>query len=712
MRDPLVSVLLAVHNGERYLAAALDSIFRQTLRDLEVVVVDDASTDGTADLLARLDDPRLVVVRNDEQLGLARSLNRGLERAGGRFVARLDADDLALPHRLERQVARLTGNGLGIVGSAVLEVDADDRPLRLHAMPATPGAVRWHALFGAPFYHPTVLLDRELLGRHGLCYDPAFAESEDYELWSRLLSVTDGANLPDALVVYRIHPGQATQRRRDLQRSLQRDVGIRQIGLLAPALGSDRAALAWALGVGERVPPERAHDAIEAYVELTHAFTASHGADGVREAAARTLVRAGAVREALALDAALPFHAAARRRRRKAARRRALAAARPLLRGIRPSLRVTSVSPEPTPYRAPLFDRVARHPDLELTVVYAARTVAGRSWDVAHAHEAVVLRGRSPRAARRILRHDYPVTPGIFRVLGESRPDCVVVSGWSTFAAQVAILWCRLRRVPYVVLVESHDTGPKAGWRRVVKGSVVPAVLRGASSVLVAGSLARDSVVSHGARPERVRVFANTIDVASYAERCHRASTRRQELRRRLGLADDAVAVLCVARLVPEKDIDTLLRASAIAGVRPVLAGSGPERSRLERLAGELSLDAIFLGERPWDELVEVYVSADVFALLSEHEPWGVVVNEAAACSLPLVLSNRVGAAADLLREAENGFLVPAGDVGAAAEALRRLAADAELRRRFGERSRELVDGWGYDASVDNFVIAVREAVG
>jgi glycosyltransferase involved in cell wall biosynthesis len=163
---------------------------------------------------------------------------------------------------------------------------------------------------------------------------------------------------------------------------------------------------------------------------------------------------------------------------------------------------------------------------------------------------------------------------------------------------------------------------------------------------------------------------------------------------------------------VPEKDIDTLLRASAIAGVRPVLAGSGPERSRLERLAGELSLDAIFLGERPWDELVEVYVSADVFALLSEHEPWGVVVNEAAACSLPLVLSNRVGAAADLLREAENGFLVPAGDVGAAAEALRRLAADAELRRRFGERSRELVDGWGYDASVDNFVIAVREAVG
>jgi glycosyltransferase involved in cell wall biosynthesis len=209
-----------------------------------------------------------------------------------------------------------------------------------------------------------------------------------------------------------------------------------------------------------------------------------------------------------------------------------------------------------------------------------------------------------------------------------------------------------------------------------------------------------------------VRVFANTIDVPAFTARCERASSRRADLRRELGLADDAVAVLCVARLAPEKRIDVLLRASALAGVQPLLAGDGPERSSLERLARELGLGAIFLGERPWDELVDMYAAADVFALLSWNETWGVVVNEAAACSLPLVLSDRVGAAADLLREAENGFLVPAGDVGAAAEALRRLAADAGLRRRFGERSRELVGDWDYDASVAGFVAAVVEAAG
>ena len=95
---------------------------------------------------------------------------------------------------------------------------------------------------------------------------------------------------------------------------------------------------------------------------------------------------------------------------------------------------------------------------------------------------------------------------------------------------------------------------------------------------------------------------------------------------------------------------------------------------------------------------------------LSEREPWAVVVNEAAACGLPLVLSDRVGAAHDLLRDGENGFLVEAGDVEAAAAAFRRLADDPVLRTTYGARSRELAQDWGYGPSVAGFVAAVREA--
>src|SRR5438876_1583427 len=128
-------------------------------------------------------------------------------------------------------------------------------------------------------------------------------------------------------------------------------------------------------------------------------------------------------------------------------------------------------------------------------------------------------------------------------------------------------------------------------------------------------------------------------------------------------------------------------------------------------LARELGVRLHLSGDLSGRQVAEAYAAADVFALLSSRETWGVVVNEAAASGLPLVLSDQVGAAHDLLRDGENGLLVQAGDVAGAAAALRRLASDVELRQTMGRRSRELVRGWSYEPSVEGFVAAVREAI-
>ncbi|MCS7007508.1 MAG: glycosyltransferase, partial [Gaiellaceae bacterium] len=502
---PCVSVLMAVRDGERFLRLALRSVLGQSLADLELVVVDDASSDATPESLASVRDSRRVVLRNDERRGLAASLNRALEVARGRYLARLDADDVALPVRLERQVARLESDSrLGILGSAVLEVDEDGRLGALHLMPEGPRAVRWAALFSAPFYHPTVVLDRETLARHGFRYDGAYAESEDYELWTRLLRVTEGANLPEPLVLYRVHPGQATQRRRALQRELQLRVARREIARMAPELGEEERELAWRVGVAERVGEGERLRAAESYRTLLASFERTVGRDPeVRQAAGRALARlalssvgseTGAVlRQALSLDPSLPVRALERRRRRRAIARSGRAQARRARarladeRGA--ALRVVVVSPEPTPYRAPLFDRIASEPGIDLTVVYAAQTLAGRAWRVELGHEARFLEGERVPALGRLLAHDYVVSPEVGSVLRELDPDVVVVSGWSTFACQAAILWCRRQEVPYVLHVESHDAGPRAGWRRAVKDAVVPHVVRGAAWVLVAGTL-------------------------------------------------------------------------------------------------------------------------------------------------------------------------------------------------------------------------------
>jgi hypothetical protein len=158
-------------------------------------------------------------------------------------------------------------------------------------------------------------------------------------------------------------------------------------------------------------------------------------------------------------------------------------------------MKVVGVFPEPTSYRAPLFDLIAARPGIDLLIAYAAQTVAGRTWDVAIRHPHVFLKGFTVPGANKIVRHDYPITPGVFRLLSRERPEVVVVSGWSTFGAQAAIVWCRLKRVPYLLVVESHDHYSRRTWRRVVKDAVVPRVVRGSAGVLVTGSLVRASML-------------------------------------------------------------------------------------------------------------------------------------------------------------------------------------------------------------------------
>ena len=286
---PELSVLLAVRDDERYVREAVESILRQTLRDLELIVIDDASTDDTPRVLERVSDPRLRVLRNEDRLGLAASLNRGLDEAQGRFVARLDSDDVALPHRLEQQVEAIEDKA--VVGSAIRDLDEQGRRGRLHRMPVGARALRWHALFSSPFFHPTVLVDRDALG--DLRYDTSFEESEDYDLWTRLLATgAEGGNLPEALVLKRVHAGQASLHRSDVQRSFQRQVALREIERVAPEIDSEAA---WSFAIG------RSGDAI-AYRDLLAAFEAEHGVDPeVRRAAARRLARAGKVISALSV---------------------------------------------------------------------------------------------------------------------------------------------------------------------------------------------------------------------------------------------------------------------------------------------------------------------------------------------------------------------------------------------------------------------------
>ena len=362
-------------------------------------------------------------------------------------------------------------------------------------------------------------------------------------------------------------------------------------------------------------------------------------------------------------------------------------------------IRVALVAGEPTPYRVPHFRALAARPELDLTVFYGSATVQRRTWQVEH-EEATYLSGPKLPLSR-VLHHDYPLTPGIWGALSRGGFQLIVVGGWSLMATQLAIAWSQRHQVPYLLMSDNHLREPRPAWVRAVKRLVLPRIVPQATGWLVPGSLARDHIVAYGARPERTIVFPLTVDVRAFATRVDALKTSEKE----------EVVVLHVGRLIPHKAVDVLIRAASAAGVRLHVVGDGPERASLAGLASTLGARVTFLGELHGEELAAAYAGADVFALASRRETWGVVVNEAAAAGLPLVLSDAVGAAGDLLRDGENGILVPSGDPVQLAAALRHLAADRDLRRRMGTRSLELVADWGYEPSVDAFVDLARELV-
>ena len=200
---------MAVHDGGPWVAEAIRSVLAQTFRDLELIVVDDGSTDATAGILAGIADARLRVERRPHE-GLTRALNHALFVARAPIVARLDADDVAQPERLARQIAFLDAHAdVGVLGSAARELNGDGREVRVVRHPEDDAALRRALIRRNPMVHSTVTMRRSVLERVG-GYDARFAVAQDYDLWLRLATVTRLANLPDTLVVRRLLPGRVS----------------------------------------------------------------------------------------------------------------------------------------------------------------------------------------------------------------------------------------------------------------------------------------------------------------------------------------------------------------------------------------------------------------------------------------------------------------------------------------------------------------------
>lgn len=205
---PLISVLMPVHNGACHLRESVESILSQTYGDFEFLIVDDASTDRTANILASYKDPRIRTVRNPANLGVAKSLNAGVAIATGEYLARQDADDISRPDRLFKQLDLFQRRpDVVLAGSRGLMVTPEGRPSAPLDYPTDELSVPWRLLFRNCIAHSSVMIRMgTLIEEGGYSEDPRFSVTEDYELWSRMMLRGAVVNHPSSLLRYRVNP--------------------------------------------------------------------------------------------------------------------------------------------------------------------------------------------------------------------------------------------------------------------------------------------------------------------------------------------------------------------------------------------------------------------------------------------------------------------------------------------------------------------------
>lgn len=211
--DILVSVVMPVYNGALYLKEAVDSILSQTHTNLELIIVNDGSTDNSEQIIQSYTDERIVYLKNEVNSKICVTLNRGLDVAQGKYIARMDCDDISVPERLQMQVEYMEQNpNIGVLGSDII-VFGEGIEERIFTFEHDKNCCKAGLIFSSCFAHPAVMMRKSLLDQHNFRYNEEYRGFEDFELWRVISKYTEIINIPMPLLRYRKHKSQETQNR-------------------------------------------------------------------------------------------------------------------------------------------------------------------------------------------------------------------------------------------------------------------------------------------------------------------------------------------------------------------------------------------------------------------------------------------------------------------------------------------------------------------
>ncbi|HEV2576395.1 MAG TPA: glycosyltransferase family 4 protein [Acidobacteriaceae bacterium] len=386
----------------------------------------------------------------------------------------------------------------------------------------------------------------------------------------------------------------------------------------------------------------------------------------------------------------------------------------------RAPVRLAYVVSHPIQYQAPLLRRIAREPGIDLTVFFGAdfslRGYKDEGFGVQVAWDVPLLDGYRSEFLPRLrdtgtVSPLSPISRGILRRLrnsdGSPAFDALWVHGYASANALHAILAANALGIPVLLRAESWLADRARSLATLAAKHLFFRLLRPAiAATLPIGSRNRDYWAHYFGDDMPQFPMPYAVDNAWFAQLAATANT--EQLRRDLQLAPGRPIILFASKLQPRKHADHLIEAysrlcSASDSPLPYLliVGDGEERASLETRAHELALEGVrFLGFRNQSELPGFFALADVFVLPSRHEPWGLIVNEAMAAGCAVIVSDEVGAHADLITDGVEGFVFPVGDITALATALSRVLSSPEQSQRMGDAAKARIASWDFEADV------------
>lgn len=237
MKNPKISVLMPVYNGEQYLREAIQSILDQTYTDFEFLIIDDGSTDGSRNIIDSFNDSRIRIETCNKNMGTVHALNHGIMLARGEYIARMDCDDISLPKRFEHQIRFMDTNpDTGVIGTG-MRLIKNGKLKNIRFQPDSDNLLKISLLFNTCFFHPTVFMRSSVIKK--TLYPDNLVYTQDYNFWTHLAIHTRYSNLVEPLVYFRVHPEQISSKKSDLQKTNSRLIRESYINALFPETSRD-----------------------------------------------------------------------------------------------------------------------------------------------------------------------------------------------------------------------------------------------------------------------------------------------------------------------------------------------------------------------------------------------------------------------------------------------------------------------------------------